>query len=181
MMKPEPSEVALRGRPCGRSPRWFLSKKSLKNSSNGDPGGNCGRPDCPPWRSGLTVWVVEMLTTDGSSFSAKSAKLSGAGRAAADGKPAGNTSSTAATATLADRRNRDENNDTFPGSSQATARWRKIKLNPGKDSARRAGGQCPRDPIRPATRPGPARRDYERTGRRARWLRTRVLSPQQPH
>src|SRR5215212_6678287 len=61
-MKPEPRELVLRG--C-RSP--FLSpplepppgplrflKKSSKNSSNGEPGGNCGivpRPSPPPLAS----------------------------------------------------------------------------------------------------------------------------------
>src|SRR6478752_3983003 len=114
MIKPEPRDVALRGFPCWRSPRWFLSKKSLKNSSKGDPGGNCGRPDCSPCLSGLTVWVVEILTTDGTSFSARSANPSGVGRAVADGTPTGNTSSTAAAAATAERRNRDESNDTVP-------------------------------------------------------------------
>src|SRR5215470_7053432 len=86
MMKPEPSEVPLRGCASGRplfGRPW--SKKSRKNSSNGEPGGNCGisgplrsRP-----RSDFIVWVVEILTTDGSSRAARSAKLSGAGRAPA--------------------------------------------------------------------------------------------------
>jgi hypothetical protein len=58
-----------------------------------------------------------MLTTEGSSFSAKSAKLSGAGRAAAGGEPTGNTSSIAA-AMAAVHRNRVECNDTFLDSSQ---------------------------------------------------------------
>src|SRR5262252_3134498 len=86
MMKPEPSEVPLRGCASGRPlfgrPR---SKKSRKNSSNGEPGGNCGisGPLCSRPRSDFIVWVVEILTTDGSSRAARSAKLSGAGRAAA--------------------------------------------------------------------------------------------------
>ena len=53
MMKPEPSELVLRGcrspplEPPG-PPRRFL-KKSSKNSSNGEPGGNCGiAPRSPP-------------------------------------------------------------------------------------------------------------------------------------
>src|SRR5580765_7462345 len=61
-MKPEPSELVLRGcrslplsppleLPPG--PRRFL-KKSSKNSSNGEPGGNCGiapLPSPPPLAS----------------------------------------------------------------------------------------------------------------------------------
>jgi len=40
------------------------SFKSLNNSPNGDPGGNCGKgDDCV-----LIVWVVEILTTDGVNF-----------------------------------------------------------------------------------------------------------------
>src|SRR6266481_196832 len=87
MMKPEPSEVALRGCASGRpllgTPR---SKKSRKNSSKGEPGGNCGTsgPARSRPRSDFMVCVVEMLTTEGRSFSARSAKLSGAVRAATD-------------------------------------------------------------------------------------------------
>src|SRR5215472_16645138 len=87
MTNPEPSEVALRGWASGRpllgTPR---SKKSRKNSSNGEPGGNCGisGPACSRPRSDFMVCVVEMLTTEGRSFSARSAKLSGAVRAATD-------------------------------------------------------------------------------------------------
>src|SRR5215831_3832191 len=91
MMKPEPSEVPLRGWASGR-PLFGTpcSKKSRKNSSNGDPGGNCGisGPLCSRPRSDFTVWVVEILTTAGSSFAARSAKLSGAGRASAGGTTA---------------------------------------------------------------------------------------------
>src|SRR5216683_2266207 len=77
MMKPDPSEVARRGCASGRCwPRGrFLSRKSLKNSSNGEPGGNCGISGrC---RSALRVWVVETLTTAGRSFAASSEKPSG--------------------------------------------------------------------------------------------------------
>ena len=57
----------------------FLSvglSKSLNISPNGDPGGN--------WKGNwlvvvLTVWVVEILTTEGINWSAKSAKDSGTG------------------------------------------------------------------------------------------------------
>src|SRR6516164_5854900 len=91
MMKPEPSEVPLRGCASGRPPLGTpCSKKSRKNSSNGDPGGNCGisGPLCSRPRSDFTVWVVEILTTEGSSFAARSAKLSGAGRASTGGTTA---------------------------------------------------------------------------------------------
>src|ERR1700694_3918736 len=83
-MKPEPSELVLRGcmsplpplePPPG--PRRFL-KKSSKNSSNGEPGGNWGvapRPSPPPLAS--TVCEVEMLTTASITFSATSAMPSG--------------------------------------------------------------------------------------------------------
>src|SRR5262245_19535740 len=83
MMKPEPSELVLRGgwdslrSPLGEPPRRFL-KKSSKNSSNGEPGGNCGtasRPPPPPLAS--TLCDVEMLTTESMTFSAISAMPSG--------------------------------------------------------------------------------------------------------
>jgi len=51
----------------------------LNNSSKGEPGGNCGISI--PRSEFFSVWVVEILTTAGSSFSDKSAKLSGAGAA----------------------------------------------------------------------------------------------------
>ena len=65
IIKPEPKEEA------------YLSvglSKSLNISSNGDPGGN--------WKGNwfevvFTVWVVEIFTTDGINFSAKSANESG--------------------------------------------------------------------------------------------------------
>src|SRR3984893_570915 len=81
-MKPEPSELVL----CGcRSPplelppgppRRFL-KKSSKNSSNGEPGGNCGIAPLPSPPLASTVCVVEMLTTASITFSATSAMPSG--------------------------------------------------------------------------------------------------------
>src|SRR6185295_4905944 len=83
-MKPEPSELVLRGcmpppplSPPG--PRRFL-KKSSKHSSNGEPGGSCGmapRPLSPPPALASTVWVVEILTTASITFSATSAIPSG--------------------------------------------------------------------------------------------------------
>src|ERR1700754_5269835 len=87
MMKPEPSELVLRGGcislrspPLGLPPRRFL-KKSSKNSSNGEPGGNCGMaprsPPPPPPALASTVWVVEILTTASITFSATSAMPSG--------------------------------------------------------------------------------------------------------
>src|SRR5436305_1462810 len=130
MTKPEPSEVALRGCASGRAPRSLLwSKKSLKNSSKGDPGGNCGRlgpgrsgPGCSPERrreaSGFTVWVVEMLTTDGSSLSAISANPSGAGRAAVGCNAAETAISKPAQASAAERRKLDDAQDTLINSSQ---------------------------------------------------------------
>ncbi len=54
-----------------------------------------------------------MLTTDGSSFAARSANPSGAGCAAAEGQPAGMTSTNAAAAMTVERRNRDDSNDTL--------------------------------------------------------------------
>src|ERR1044071_4843415 len=84
MMKPEPSELVLRGGcislrspPLGLPPRRFL-KKSSKNSSNGEPGGNCGiasLPPPPPLAS--TLCEVEILTTESITFSAMSAMPSG--------------------------------------------------------------------------------------------------------
>src|SRR3978361_1405790 len=80
-MKPEPSELVLWGcrspplDPPG--PRRFL-KKSSKNSSKGEPGGNCGiapLPSPPPLAS--TVCEVEMLTTESITLSATSAMPSG--------------------------------------------------------------------------------------------------------
>ena len=67
IIKPDPKDDA------------FLSvglSKSLNISPNGDPGGN--------WKGNwllvvLTVWVVEILTTEGINWSAKSAKDSGTG------------------------------------------------------------------------------------------------------
>src|SRR5580693_892209 len=71
--KPDPSEVTR----CGAldlGPRKFLNK-----SSSGEPGGRsgicCGEA--------LRVWEVAIFTTDGSSLAARSAKESGAPRAAA--------------------------------------------------------------------------------------------------
>ncbi len=84
-MKPEPSELVLRGctspplEPPPGPPRRFL-KKSSKNSSNGEPGGNCGiAPRSPPEEPPLasTVCEVEMLTTASITFSATSAMPSG--------------------------------------------------------------------------------------------------------
>ena len=55
-------------------------RKSLKNCSNGEPGGNSGisgpAPGAPA--RACAAWVDEMFTTAGSSFAARSAKLSGA-------------------------------------------------------------------------------------------------------
>jgi hypothetical protein len=68
--------------------------------------------------SGFTVCVVEILTTVGSSFSARSANPSGIGRAIAEEYPAGMASTNAAAATTAERRNRDVSNDTLFNSSQ---------------------------------------------------------------
>src|SRR5476649_1116082 len=74
MMKPEPSEVTWRG-VLGLGPRKFLNR-----SSSGEPGGSCGMAFCG---GAFKVWLVEMLTTVGSSLPARSAKESGAGRAQA--------------------------------------------------------------------------------------------------
>ena len=78
MTKPEPSEVALARLGSARA-RW-RSKNSLEELRR-----------APRCRSGLLglrpFWVVEMLTTAGSSFSARSAKLSGRRRAAAGAAP----------------------------------------------------------------------------------------------
>src|SRR5579859_5335515 len=118
MMKPEPSEVALRGRNSGCSPSWPLwSKKSLKNSSNGEPGGNFGRADFSRWLSGFTVCVVETLTTAGSSLSARSANPSGPGRAIA-GHALGAASTSAAAVITPARPNLDEKKNTLCSSLQ---------------------------------------------------------------
>ncbi|CCE12013.1 hypothetical protein BRAS3843_900048 [Bradyrhizobium sp. STM 3843] len=80
MMKPEPSELVRRGvrspPPLPPGPRRFL-KKSSKNSSNGEPGGNCGAAPRPSPPLASTVWEVEMLTTASITFSATSAMPSG--------------------------------------------------------------------------------------------------------
>ena len=83
MMKPEPSELVLRGGcislrspPLGAPPRRFL-KKSSKNSSNGEPGGNCGIASLPPPPLASTLCEVEILTTELITFSAMSAMPSG--------------------------------------------------------------------------------------------------------
>ena len=79
--------------------------------------------------SGFKVCVVEILTTEGSSLSAKSAKESGAGRAAAGripwGAPAGTMSSSAATAATAERRKLSENKNTWVNSSDRIGPRRK--------------------------------------------------------
>ena len=69
IIKPEPKDVArlLSELRCG-----CLSKNSLKNSSKGEPGGNFGLWTGLPPR--LTNWVVEILTTAGNNFCARSAK-----------------------------------------------------------------------------------------------------------
>src|SRR2546429_2304153 len=84
MMKPEPSELVLRGG-CispllspffGPPPRRFL-KKSSKNSSNGEPGGNCGIASLPAPPLASTLCEVEILTTESITCSAISAMPSG--------------------------------------------------------------------------------------------------------
>ncbi len=76
--KPDPSELTRRGPRLGASPCWpgpprrFL-KNSSKNSSNGEPGGNCG---VGPLRCS-TFCEVEMLTTASITCSATSAMPSG--------------------------------------------------------------------------------------------------------
>src|SRR4051812_34258745 len=74
MMKPEPSDVTWRG-VLDLGPRKFLNR-----SSSGEPGGNCGMAF---WDGAFRVWLVEILTTVGSSLLASSAKESGAARAKA--------------------------------------------------------------------------------------------------
>src|SRR5436190_8020436 len=85
-MKPEPSELVLRGwnspplsPPLGPPPPRRFLKKSSKNSSNGEPGGNCGVAprSLPPPLLASTVCEVEMLTTASITFSAMSAMPSG--------------------------------------------------------------------------------------------------------
>ena len=67
--------LAALGPPPG--PLRFL-KKSSKNSSNGEPGGNCGiAPRSPPPPLASTVCEVEILTTASITFSATSAMPSG--------------------------------------------------------------------------------------------------------
>src|SRR5438270_2909744 len=108
MIKPEPRDVPLRGWASGRPPFGTpCSKKSRKNSSNGEPGGNWGisGPLCSRPCSDFTVWVVEILTTEGNSFAARSAKLSGAGRASTGrGRAAEATIRKTVTAPAAERR-----------------------------------------------------------------------------
>src|SRR5438105_4272340 len=84
MMKPEPSELVLRGGcisprspPLGAAPPRRFLKKSSKNSSNGEPGGNCGIASLPPPPLASTLCEVEILTTESITFSAMSAMPSG--------------------------------------------------------------------------------------------------------
>src|SRR5438132_12420997 len=123
MMKPEPSEVDLRGCASGRPPLGTpRSKKSRKNSSKGEPGGNCGTSGPAPSgpRSDFSVCAVEMLTTEGRSCSASSAKLSGAGRATADPevRATAPTNSKSTSARTAQRAEFDEWDDTGSNSSR---------------------------------------------------------------
>jgi hypothetical protein len=61
----------------------FLSRKSRKRSSKGEPGGNCGISGrC---RSAFRVWVVEMFTTAGLSCLMSGASEVAAGTAEAGG------------------------------------------------------------------------------------------------
>ncbi len=89
MMKPDPRLCIRRSdgggwasppRPPG--PGRLRLRKSLKNCSNGEPGGNSGTSGPGPGPGeparACTAWVDEMFTTAGSSFAARSAKLSGA-------------------------------------------------------------------------------------------------------
>jgi hypothetical protein len=81
-------------------------RKSLKNCSNGDPGGNIGisGPAPGPPARACIAWVDEMFTTAGNSFAARSAKLSGddLAKADVDGTPAASgTASATARATAA--------------------------------------------------------------------------------
>src|SRR5579871_399343 len=88
MIKPEPSEVTWRGfSPSG--PRKFLNR-----SSSGDPGGTFGSAALG---GAFSVWEVAILTTVGSSLEARSAKESGAGRAAAGLRPSARRADTANT------------------------------------------------------------------------------------
>src|ERR1700722_6133372 len=97
MMKPEPRLCARRSGLAWSSlpppppplPPWpgrLRLRKSLKNCSNGDPGGNIGiSGPVPPGGPFLVVmvWLDDTLTTAGSNLAASSAKLSGADRASA--------------------------------------------------------------------------------------------------
>src|SRR3569833_1561294 len=74
MMKQLPSEVAWRGW-LPRGPRKFLNR-----SFSGESGGRSGMAFLD---GAFSVWKEEMFTTEGSSLAVRSAKLSGAGRAAA--------------------------------------------------------------------------------------------------
>ena len=99
--------------------------------------------------SGFTVCVVEMLTTDGSSFSARSANPSGAGRATAGGtiRP-GWPAPMRRPPQTAERRNRDESNDTLLNSSQQKPDIARPRYRTGKVRPKRIGGGC-RRAIRP--------------------------------
>src|SRR6476620_12219183 len=74
MTKPEPSELTLRDWPS----LSCSSKKSLKNSSKGEPLGPGPGPERAVFSAEpFSVWVVEMLTTVFCSSSAMSATDSG--------------------------------------------------------------------------------------------------------
>ena len=99
MMKPDPRLCIRRSgggwaspRHRARRPTGLRLRKSLKNCSNGEPGGNIGisGPAPGPPARACAAWVDEMLTTAGSSLAARSAKLSGAplAKAGSVGTPA---------------------------------------------------------------------------------------------
>ena len=73
------------GPPPGGPPGWLRLRKSRKNCSNGEPGGNCGMSGTARSLRASAFCVELMLTTAGASLAARSAKVTGAPGGGASG------------------------------------------------------------------------------------------------
>ena len=78
-MNPEPSDAARGAGGFGPPGAPFSPKKSRKNSSSGDPGGNCASGVPFAGAAAVVAWVVEMLTTTPPSRAASCEKTSAKG------------------------------------------------------------------------------------------------------
>src|SRR5207248_6992706 len=86
MTNPEPSDAARGAGGFGPPGAPFSPKKSRKNSSSGDPGGNCAS-GVPFAGAAVVAWVVETLTTTPTSRAASWAKTSAKGVSGASALP----------------------------------------------------------------------------------------------